>query len=99
MTKKKTNPYVIRLYVIGKTPKSVKAIADLKAILDDEIKTHGDYSLEVVDLLENPELAANDKILATPTAIKLLPIPIAKVIGDFSNREKVLLGLDLKKIE
>ena len=90
--------YAIRLYVIGQTAKAKKALEDLKAILDDEIKTQGDYSLEVVDVLENPELAANDKILATPTAVKLLPIPIAKIIGDFSDREKVLLGLDLKKI-
>ncbi|HUT42692.1 MAG TPA: circadian clock protein KaiB [Desulfobacterales bacterium] len=90
--------YTIRLYVVGKTPKSVKAIEDLKAILDDEIKAQGDYSLEVVDILKNPELAEDDKILATPTAIKLLPSPLAKVIGDFSNREKVLLGLDLKGI-
>jgi len=89
--------YVIRLYVIGQTPKSVKAIEDLRAILDDELKTQGEYSLEVVDVLENPGLAADDKILATPTAIKLLPPPIAKIIGDFSDREKVLLGLDLKK--
>jgi len=90
--------YTIRLYVVGKTPKSVKAIGDLRAILDDEIKTQGNYSLEVVNVLENPELAEDDKILATPTAIKLLPPPLAKVIGDFSDREKVLLGLDLKKI-
>jgi len=90
--------YTIRLYVVGKTPKSIKAIEDLRAILDDAIKTQGDYFLEIIDVLENPELAANDKILATPTAIKLLPPPLAKVIGDFSNKEKVLLGLDLKKI-
>ena len=89
--------YVIRLYVIGQTPKAKKAIADLRAVLDDEIKTQGDYSLEVVDVLENPELAANDKILATPTAIKLLPPPVAKVIGDLSDKEKVLVGLDLRK--
>ena len=89
--------YVIRLYVIGQTPKAKKAIADLRAVLDDEIKTQGDYSLEVVDVLENPELAANDKILATPTAIKLLPPPIAKIIGDFSDKQKVLVGLDIKK--
>ena len=89
--------YTIRLYVIGQTPKSIKAIEDLRTILDDEVKTQGDYSLEVIDVLENPELAADDKILATPTAVKLLPIPIAKIIGDFSDREKVLLGLDLKE--
>ena len=89
--------YVIRLYVIGQTPKSIKAIEDLRAVLDGEIKIQGDYSLEVVDVLENPGLAANDKILATPTAIKLLPPPVAKVIGDLSDKEKVLVGLDLRK--
>ena len=89
--------YTIRLYVVGKTPKSVKAIEDLRVILDDEIKAQGDYSLEVVDILKNPELAEDDKILATPTAIKLLPPPLAKVIGDFNDREKVLLGLELKE--
>jgi circadian clock protein KaiB len=89
--------YVIRLYVIGQTAKAKKALEDLKAILDDEIKTQGDYSLEVVDVLEHPELAANDKIIATPSAVKLLPVPIAKIIGDFSSREKVLVGLDIKE--
>ena len=88
--------YTIRLYVIGRTAKAKKALEDLTAILDDEIKTQGNYSLDVVDVLENPGLAANDKILATPTAIKLLPPPIARVIGDFSDREKVLLGLDFQ---
>ena len=90
--------YTIRLYVVGKTHRSVKAIEDLRAILDDEIKAQGDYFLDVVDILKNPELAEDDKIIATPTAMKLLPPPLAKIIGDFSNREKVLLGLDLKKI-
>jgi circadian clock protein KaiB len=90
--------YKVRLYVIGKTPKSVKAIEDLRAILDSEIKACGEYQLDIVDILKNPELAVDDKIIATPTAIKHLPTPIAKIIGDFSNKEKVLLGLDLKKI-
>jgi len=91
--------YQIRMYVVGKTPRSVKAIEDLRTILDSQIKTHGDYQLEIVDILKNPELAADDKIIATPTAIKHLPVPIAKILGDFSNIEKVLLGLDLKKID
>jgi len=83
----------IRLYVIGETPSSVKAIADLKTILEDEF---GDqYALEVVDIFENPNLAEEDKILATPTVVKLLPLPIRKIVGDLSDREKVLLGLDL----
>ena len=83
----------IRLYVIGKTPRSVKAIEDLKTILEDEFKDQ--YSLEVLDIFENPGLAEEDKILATPTVIKLLPLPIRKIVGDLSDREKVLLGLDL----
>ena len=83
----------IRLYVIGKTPGSVKAIEDLKTILEDEFKDQ--YSLEVLDIFENPGLAEEDKILATPTVIKLLPLPIRKIVGDLSDREKVLLGLDL----
>ena len=83
----------LRLYVIGETPSSVKAIADLKTILEDEF---GDqYALEVVDIFENPNLAEEDKILATPTVVKLLPLPIRKIVGDLSDREKVLLGLDL----
>ncbi|MBM9520912.1 hypothetical protein JWG39_13920 [Desulforhopalus vacuolatus] len=91
--------YKIRLYVIGQTAKAKKAFVDLTAILDDEIKTLGNYSLEVIDVLENPQLAADDKILATPTAIKFLPVPIARIIGNFSDREKVLIGLDLKEID
>ena len=83
----------IRLYVIGKTPRSAKAIEDLKTILEDKFKDQ--YSLEVVDIFENPGLAEEDKILATPTVIKILPAPIRKIVGDLSDREKVLLGLDL----
>jgi len=87
----------IRLYVIGQTPRSVKAIEDLKTTLEDEFKDQ--YALEVIDIFENPELAEEDKILATPTVIKLLPAPIRKIVGDLSDREKVLLGLDLRTKE
>lgn len=87
---------MIRLYVIGKTPKSAKAVEDLRTLLEDEFKDQ--YSLEVIDIFENPQLAEDDKIIATPTAIKFLPPPTRKVIGDLSDREKVILGLDLKKI-
>jgi len=83
----------LRLYVIGKTPRSVKAIEDLKTILEDKFKDQ--YSLEIVDIFENPGLAEEDKILATPTVIKILPAPIRKIVGNLSDREKVLLGLDL----
>jgi len=87
---------VIRLYVVGNTERSKKAINDLKTLLDSDFK--GDYSLDVVNILEKPELADEDKILATPTAVRLLPAPVRKVIGDLSDKEKILLGLDIKKI-
>jgi len=87
---------VIRLYVVGNTEKSKNAINDLKTLLDSDFK--GDYSLDVVNILENPELAEEDKILATPTAVRLLPLPMRKVIGDLTDKERILLGLDIKKI-
>ena len=85
--------YKIKLYVIGQTPSSVKATVNLRTLLEDQFK--GQYTLEVIDLIENPRLAEEDKILATPTAVRYLPEPINKMIGNFSDREKVLLGLDL----
>ena len=83
----------LRLYVIGQTTSSIKATKDLRAILEVEFRDQ--YTLEVIDVLENPSLAEDDKILATPTVVKRLPLPIRKVIGDLREREKVLLGLDL----
>jgi len=83
----------LRLYVIGKTPGAIKALEHLRALLDDQYKDK--YTLEVIDVLENPSLAEHDKILATPTVIKLFPDPVRKIIGDLSDKEKVLLGLDL----
>ena len=85
--------YKIRLYVIGQTPSSVRATVNLKALLEDQFKDQ--YTLEVIDVLENPKLAEDDKIIATPTVVKHLPSPIKKMIGDLSDREKVLLGLNL----
>jgi circadian clock protein KaiB len=85
--------YKIKLYVIGQTPSSVKATVNLRTLLEDQFKSQ--YALEVIDLLENPSLAEEDKILATPTAVRYLPEPIKKMIGNLSDREKVLLGLDL----
>ena len=87
----------LRLYIIGKTPRAIKALEDLKALLYDQYKDK--YTLEVVDVLENPNLAEDDKILATPTVIKLLPLPVRKIIGDLVDKEKVLLGLDLVRHE
>ena len=85
--------YVLKLYVAGRTPNSVRAIRTLQDIMDSEFK--GVYSLKVIDVVKNPRLAEEDKILATPTLAKILPPPVRKIIGDLSDREKVLIGLDL----
>jgi circadian clock protein KaiB len=85
--------YVLKLYVAGNTPNSVRALKTLKTILEQEFK--GVYALKVIDVLKNPQLAEEDKILATPTLSKVLPPPVRKIIGDLSDREKVLIGLDL----
>ena len=85
--------YILKLYVAGNTPNSMRALNTLKEILDTEFK--GVYALKVIDVLKNPQLAEEDKILATPTLSKILPPPVRKIIGDLSDREKVLIGLDL----
>ncbi len=85
--------YVLKLYVAGNTPNSVKALKMLKNILEKDFQ--GVYALKVIDVLKNPQLAEEDKILATPTLSKVLPPPVRKIIGDLSDREKVLIGLDL----
>lgn len=85
--------YVLKLYVAGNTPNSVRALKMLNDILEKEFQ--GVYTLKVIDVLKNPQLAEEDKILATPTLAKVLPPPVRKIIGDLSDREKVLIGLDL----
>ena len=85
--------YVLKLYVAGNTPNSVRALKILKNILEQEFQ--GVYALKVIDVLKNPQLAEEDKILATPTLAKILPPPVRKIIGDLSDRERVLIGLDL----
>jgi circadian clock protein KaiB len=90
-TSKKT--YVLKLYVAGNTPNSVRALKTLNQILEQEFQ--GVYALKVIDVLKNPQLAEEDKILATPTLAKILPPPVRKIIGDLSDRERVLIGLDL----
>ena len=85
--------YVLKLYVAGNTPNSVRALKTLKNILEQEF--NGVYALKVIDVLKNPQLAEEDKILATPTLSKILPPPVRKIIGDLSDRERVLIGLDL----
>lgn len=85
--------YVLKLYVAGNTTNSVRALKMLKNILEDEFR--GIYALKVIDVLKNPRLAEEDKISATPTLAKILPLPVRKIIGDLSDREKILIGLDL----
>ncbi len=89
--------YILRLYVTGATSRSVEAITNIKRICEEYLE--GRYELEVIDLYQMPSLAQGDQIIATPTLIKKLPLPFRRIIGDLSNIEKVLLGLDLKKIK
>ena len=86
--------YSLRLYVAGQTPKSVLALRNLQEICEQHLL--GCYEIEVVDLLVNPQLARGDQILAVPTLVRRLPEPIKKIIGDLSNTERVLVGLDLR---
>ncbi len=98
-TPTKTSPaeddiYILRLYVAGQTNKSLSAFANLKKIAEEHMA--GKYRIEVIDLLENPKLAEGDQILAIPTLVRRLPPPIKKIIGDLSDTERVLVGLDLR---
>jgi circadian clock protein KaiB len=88
--------YVLRLYVAGQTPKSLLAIKNLKAICEQYLSDR--YQLEVIDLYQQPQLAEGDQIIAVPTLIKSLPEPMRRIIGDLSNIEKVIVGLDLKEL-
>ena len=85
--------YILKLYAAGNTPNSMRALNTLREILESEFK--GVYALKVIDVLKSPQLAEEDKILATPTLSKILPPPVRRIIGDLSDREKVLIGLDL----
>jgi len=87
--------YILRLYVAGQTPKSVDAITNIKKICEENLK--GRYELDVIDLYQQPQLAQGDQIIAVPTLIKKLPAPLRRIIGDMSNTERVLVGLDIKK--
>ena len=84
----------LRLYVAGQTPRSLTAFKNLKEICEEYLK--GKYQIEVIDLMENPTLARGDQILAVPTLVRKLPQPIRKIIGDLSNTERVLVGLDIQ---
>ncbi|HEY7539884.1 MAG TPA: circadian clock KaiB family protein [Methylomirabilota bacterium] len=85
---------ILRLYIAGQTPRSVKAFANLKRICEEHLK--GRYRIEVIDLIQHPQLAAGDQILAVPTLVRLLPEPVRKIIGDLSNTDRVLVGLDVR---
>ena len=89
------NAWILRLYVAGQTPNSLTAFANLKKICEDYLPTR--YSIEVIDLQKNPQLAKDHQIIAVPTLIRKLPAPVKKIIGNLSNTEKVLVGLDLRK--
>ena len=86
--------YELRLYVAGQTPKSILALVNLRQICEEHLQ--GRYEIEIIDLMENPQLAQGDQILALPTLVRRLPEPIKKIIGDLSNTERVLVGLDLR---
>ena len=95
--KKKEYKYELRLYIAGNTPKSMTALANLRKYCEEHLADQ--YSLEVIDLLLQPQLAAGDQILAIPTLVRKVPVPIRKIIGDLSNEEKVLVGLDLRPVK
>ena len=91
--RKEAQQWNLRLYVAGQTPKCITAFANLKKLCEERL--HGKYSIEVIDLLKKPQLASGDQILAIPTLVRRLPSPMKKIIGDLSDTERVLVGLDL----
>jgi circadian clock protein KaiB len=86
--------FFLRLYVTGSTPRSVKSIENLKTFCEKHLK--GDYEMEVIDIYQQPALASENQIIAAPTLIKSLPLPLRRLVGDLSNQDRVLSGLDLK---
>ncbi|MFN0172707.1 MAG: circadian clock KaiB family protein [Bryobacteraceae bacterium] len=92
----KPEVWKLRLYVAGQTPKSIRAFANLKALCEGHLK--GRYQIEVIDLLEHPQLARGDQIVAIPTLVRKLPPPVRKIIGDLSSTERVLVGLDVREL-
>ena len=87
--------YVLRLYVVGMTPKSTRAITNIKAICEEYLR--GRYELEVIDVYQQPRVAHGEQILAVPALVKQLPLPLRTLVGDLSNTERVLLGVDLRR--
>lgn len=94
---KKEYKWELRLYIAGNTPKSVAALNNLKKYCEEHLK--GQYKIEVIDLLLHPQLAAGDQILAIPTLVRKVPVPMRKIIGDLSNEEKVLVGLNIRPLK
>lgn len=92
--KKPPIQYVLRLYVTGQTPRSVQSVENLKKLCEKYLK--GRFKLEVVDIYQQPALAAEGQIIAAPTVIKLMPLPLRRLVGDFSDQNRVVLGLDIK---
>jgi circadian clock protein KaiB len=90
------NKYILKLYISGDSPRAKAAIANLERICKEDLA--GRYSLEIIDVLKNPGAAESDKILATPTLVKQLPPPLRRVIGDLSDKDKVLLGLEVRTV-
>jgi circadian clock protein KaiB len=93
---KADDKWVLRLYIAGQSPKALTALANLKKICEEQLE--GKYDIEVIDLLINPQLGNEDQILALPTLVRKLPVPVRKIIGDLSDTERVLVGLDLKAV-
>jgi len=94
IAKPRLENYVLRLYITGMTPRSAQAIENIRVICEAHLK--GRYELEIVDIYQNPGLAQDEQILAAPTLIKKLPLPLRRLVGDLSNEERVLVGLDLR---
>ena len=95
--KEKEYKWELRLYIAGNTPKSVAALNNLKKYCEEHLKNQ--YTIEVIDLLVHPQLAAGDQIFAIPTLVRKVPVPIRKIIGDLTNEEKVLVGLNIRPLK
>ncbi len=97
MKKEVVAEWQLLLYIAGQTPKSIKALENIKKYAEEHLK--GKYSIEIIDLLKSPQLAEGDQILAVPTLVRKFPEPIRKIIGDLSNEERVLVGLNIKPVK
>jgi circadian clock protein KaiB len=93
---KDDHSYVLRLYVTGSSPRSARAIANVRAICDRHLT--GRYELEIIDVYQQPNLASSEQIIAAPTLVKKLPMPLRKIVGDMSNEDRVMVNLDLRQL-